>query len=311
MQKSNRAAGRGRRARGDFFGHASKGARGLFAVALCAVLVTGGRPSWADDVGEEPSTARSSSSSLPSLAEAASYRNNDDDDWKFYAGLYGWFIFMNGAIEVQEQTAELDINFDNIWPQLHMAMFAEVEVQKGDFGAYTDLAWARLWQRQQQEVFNFKTDLDLVLLDFGLYWEALTLDLGSGPLPPRLRLQPYFGGRYLFLGTEIQVRTTPNDRVLTPASNSAAPVLGLRGFVDFDEHWNLLFAGDGGGFGVDGMDVTWLGELQGGYRFRFKSWDLNVLVGYKAVAVDISHAEEEVRGDLIFHGPVLRFGGEF
>ena len=24
-----------------------------------------------------------------------------------------------------------------------------------------------------------------------------------------------------------------------------SPVLGLRGFVDFNEHWNLLFAGDG------------------------------------------------------------------
>jgi hypothetical protein len=275
--------------------------------------VTGGRPSWADEVGDEPSTARSASSSAPSLAADTTYRNNDEDDWKFYAGLYGWFTFMNGAIRVREQTAEIDVNFDNIWTQLHMAVFFEGEVQKGDFGVYTDVAWARLWQRQQQQFFNFKTDLDFVLLDFGLYWEALKLDLGSGPLPPRLRLQPYFGGRYLFLGTEIKVRPTPNDLVFTPALNSVSPVLGMRGFVDFDEHWNLLFAGDGGGFGVDGMDVTWLGELQGGYRFRFKSWDLNVLVGYKAVAVDASSGDEDegIGGDLIFHGPVLRFGAEF
>ncbi|MBW2419569.1 MAG: hypothetical protein JRH19_13555, partial [Deltaproteobacteria bacterium] len=99
--------------------------------------------------------------------------------------------------------------------------------------------------------------------------------------------------------------------VFFPALNTAAPVLGLRGFVDFNEHWNLLFTGDGGGFGVDGMESTWLAELQGGYRFRFKSWDLNVMAGYKAVGINIASGKKDVAGDFIFHGPLLRLGVEF
>ena len=158
-----------------------------------------------------------------------------------------------------------------------------------------------------------KTDLDWALFDFALYWEALKLDLGSGPLPPRLRLQPYFGGRYLFMGTRMKVQPPPllSDGILSPTLNTAAPVLGLRGFVDFDEHWNLFFGGDGGGFGVDGMDVTWLGELQGGYRFRLKRFDFNVTAGYKAVGVDVAATGKDIATDIIFHGPILRFGAEF
>ena len=93
---------------------------------------------------------------------------------------------------------------------------------------------------------------------------------------------------------------------------TAAPVLGLRAFLDIDEHWNLSFTGDGGGFGVDGMDVTWQAELLGGYRFRdlwSGRFDFNLLVGYKGVGID--HRGRSIEADLTFHGPVLKLGFEF
>jgi hypothetical protein len=247
------------------------------------------------------------------FAADESYRNNDQNDWKFYAGLYGWFLFINGSIEVNDDSTPIDVNFDNIWSQLHMAAFFEGEVQKGDFGVFTDLGWARLWQRNEDAFLNLniKTDIDWVLLDFGLYWEAFNSELGLGSMTARLRLQPYFGGRYMFMGTEIKLRKLPNDPVLHPALNTAAPVLGLRAFLDFDEHWNLLFAADGGGFGVDAMESTWLAELQGGYRFRYNSWDLKLMAGYKAVGLNVARDRKDIAGDFIFHGPILTIGAEF
>ncbi len=71
-------------------------------------------------------------------------------------------------------------------------------------------------QQQEEQVFSFDTVMDFVLFDFGFYWEALALDLASGSLPPRLRLQPYFGGRYMYMGMQIEVQPTPGPRTLTP-----------------------------------------------------------------------------------------------
>ena len=44
---------------------------------------------------------------------------------------------------------------------------------------------------------------------------------------------------------------------------------------------------------------------------RFPSWDLNVLVGYKGVGVDVKSGTKDIETDLIYHGPVLKFGLEF
>jgi hypothetical protein len=264
--------------------------------------------------GGEPVVVPASTGSSPSPQSATTYRANDENDWKFLVSINPWFIFLNGTITVRGETESVDVNFDNIWKHLHMAMFADVDVQKGNFGLFTDVSWARLWQRVEGPLITTKVDLDWALFDFGLYYEVLNLKLGSGSMPPRLRLQPYFGGRYQYFGTEVDVRTALPNRggSFAPVSHTAAPILGLRGFLDINEHWNLSFAGDGGGFGVDGLDVTWLGEAMVGYRFRFfQNADFNVMVGYKGVGVDVKSGTKDIESDLTFHAPVLKVGVEF
>ena len=154
---------------------------------------------------------------------------------------------------------------------------------------------------------TFSSKIRMVIFDFALYYEVAKLNLGSGPSAPRLRLQPFVGGRYLFLGVPTTVH--PVERNLDPTSNTAAPVLGLRGFLDIDDHWNLSFVGDGGGFGVDDLRATWQAELLGGRRFHFSKLDLNLMIGYKGVGFD--HSGDQLRTDLIIHGPVLKLGFEF
>ena len=154
---------------------------------------------------------------------------------------------------------------------------------------------------------TYSSKIRLVIFDFALYYEALKLDLGAGPASPRLRLQPYVGGRYLYLAVPTSVRPTSVE--LDPTSNTAAPIIGLRAFLDIDENWNMAFTGDGGGFGVDDLDVTWQAELLGGYRFHLSRFDFNMMVGYKGLGMD--HAGDELDTDLVLHGPVLKLGLEF
>jgi len=293
--------------------------RVLMVALMTALLAVAAVSAVADDVGGEPvalpqkSAPRDAGRVVVVETEELTYRKNDLDDWKFSVGLYGWFTYMNGDLTVGDNVSDINVDFDNIWKALHMALFADVEVQKGKVGFFTDLSYAKMWTRSEGTLTTIKNDVDWVLLDFGLFYEALELDLGSGSLPPRLRLQPYVGGRYQYFGFDIDVRSSIPlfDRELSPASKRAAPILGMRGFLDFDEHWQLTFAGDGGGFGVDEIQKTWLAELLVGYRFRLEHGDFGVLVGYKGVGVELEKGTGTADLDLIFHGPVLKLAFEF
>ena len=234
--------------------------------------------------------------------------------WQFELAPYVWFIHLSGSTTFFDESAPVDVGFGTIWDHLHMALFLDADVRKGDVGFYGDLSYSYLWSRSQGDLptTSYKTNFYMVIFDFGLYWEALKYSFGSEPSAPRLRLQPLVGGRYYHNGLEVRRNSFLGELTLEPALNSVAPVLGLRAFVDLDERWNLSFVGDGGGFGVDGMDLTWQAEGLVGYRFMdlfSTDLDLNLSAGYKGLEVDQKGSGLET--DIIFHGPVLRFGIEF
>jgi len=273
-------------------------ARGVVIAALFGALAAGASPAWAEQ-GEPGSGAATSEST--------------DEGWKFEIAPYAWFIFLPATITVFDQETDINIPFDTIWKQLHFAFFLDTDIRKDDFGFFSDLLYSYLWNRSEGRLFDSSSKMRFVVFDFAFYYEALKLNLGSGSSAPRLRLQPFVGGRYFYTGVDVDlkpVRPNLDPAFIQPRLKTAAPVLGLRGFLDITDRWNLSFVGDGGGFGVDGMNHTWQAELLAGYRFHpFSKLDLNTMIGYKGVGID--HSGKAIEADLIFHGPVLKLGCEF
>jgi hypothetical protein len=273
-------------------------ARAVVIAAVCGALAAVASPAWAEQGQGGSGAARSGSTG---------------DGWEFEIAPYGWFISLPGTITAFNQSNPIDIGFDEIWKHLHFAFFLDADIRKDDFGFFSDLTYSYLGTKSEGRFFDSNTKVRLVIFDFAFYYEALKLDLGSGSSAPRLRLQPFVGGRYFYMGLDIDAQPVVpvlQPRFLQPRVKTAAPVLGLRGFLDINDRWNLSFVGDGGGFGVDGMHSTWQAELLGGYRFHpFSKLDLNLMVGYKGLGID--HSGAAVGTDLIFHGPVLRLGSEF
>jgi hypothetical protein len=216
--------------------------RGVAIALLCGALATGASSAWAsEDVKGSDCVKRADGASPDRDAECATppvSAGKNFEDWQFELAPYGWFVFVPGTINFFDQSAPIDLQFDQIWKHLHMALFLDADVRKGDFGFYSDLFWAKLWSRDEERVLSLKTDLNIAIFDFGFYYEAVKLNLGSGPSAPKLRLQPFFGGRYFYNAYEIKVRPVELDLgPLTPTVNTAAPILGLRGFIDISERW--------------------------------------------------------------------------
>jgi hypothetical protein len=283
-------------------GASSRTWSGAASIAMLgAVLAVSGGPAWADATDGEPVVIPRSG------PEETASRSLADDDWQFTIAPYAWFIFINGTATFFDNSQPVNMKFDDIWEKLHFVLAMDAEVRKGDFGLLTDITYAYLWDRTQSPLGSYKIDNRMVLFDFALFAEIAKIDLGSGLSPPKLRLQPYFGGRYMYMG--LDVRVDPGPRTLAPRLNTAAPILGLRGFVDINKRWNLSFLGDGGGFGVSGMERTWQAELLGGYRWSFSKFILNVMIGYKGLGM--KQTGQPIAVDLIMHGPELKLAIEF
>jgi hypothetical protein len=57
------------------------------------------------------------------------HRTNEDNDWKFLASVNPWFLFLSGELSFQDSGVPIDVPFDSIWKQLHMALMVDLEVQ--------------------------------------------------------------------------------------------------------------------------------------------------------------------------------------
>ena len=116
-----------------------------------------------------------------------------------------------------------------------------------------------------------------------------------------MTLDPYLGGRYFYLDTEISGSGPAAD--LQGSESWLDPFVGVRTVCDLTSHWNLMVGGNIGGFGV-GSDLSAEGLAAIGYRFHFsRKVTGNVLAGYRAFYQDYSH--QNFTYDATLHGPIF------
>jgi hypothetical protein len=144
-----------------------------------------------------------------------------------------------------------------------------------------------------------------LLIDTGLSYELGSWNLGEGPRAPTLTVEPFAAARLLYDPVDL---TSPLfDR--TYDFTNYVPIVGLRTFWDFGEHWNLQIDGDWGGWDIDDNHKTYqlLGLL--GYRFQAGGLSWNVQAGYRYFQLwDLRRA---ARVKLQARGPQLSIGLDF
>ena len=230
-----------------------------------------------------------------------------DGGWRFRIAIN---VYAPNVIHIEAKTASrggyLDKDLGWLLESLNLYVPVDFEVRKGSFGAFFHTLFVGL---------NGGTDVigpielawnaSIYLFDIGLSYELGRWRLGQGSSGPEITLEPFAEARVLYGPLDVSIRDRPSGGDLS----SAVPAVGLRSFIDLDEHWNLQFQGDYGGFGVDDNHQTWQAVGLIGYRWPGWGAHWNLQVGYRAMRLfDLRRAADII---MDARGANIVFGVEF
>jgi hypothetical protein len=233
-----------------------------------------------------------------------------DSGWSFDVAPYLWLMRMDGELTIGRATGDISVSDEEILKHLKATLMLSAQVHKNRVGFFGDVVLAKLeGEGAVGPAGRVNADVTLRMIDtkFGVDYLLGPYPLASGTNAAQLTLAPYVAGRYFYLETEVSGRGPATD--VQGRQQWMDPLLGVGSAWDLSRRWNIVLAGNIGGFGV-GSDLSAEGLAALGYRFRFsKEVTGNVLAGYRAFYQD--YAQGNFTYDVTMHGPILGLSVEF
>jgi hypothetical protein len=214
------------------------------------------------------------------------------NDWRFAAAVYGWFPDIGGHTDLPAGSTSIDVDIGTILDHLKMTGQGSFELQKGRWGAFTDVVYLDVGDTKSQTrnveiggvplpaTVTGKVDFDLK----SLFWTlAGTYQLGSNPDAPCLFL---FGARLASFDQDIDWEFTGDFGSITPPPRTGNrgtsvdqwdAIVGLRGQFKLgaDGHWAIPYHFD---IGTGDSDLTSQAML--GLSYVFGWGDISVAWRY-------------------------------
>jgi hypothetical protein len=236
------------------------------------------------------------------------------DDWRFSVTLYAWLPDIGGDTTFPTASGgDIDIDADTILDHLEMAAQGSFSLQKGHWGAYTDLIYLDIGASESQTrnitiggtslpaTVTAATDLDLesIIWTVGISYRitaspAVTLDVSGGArlvsFEPNLEWE--FTGDF---GPIVPPPRTGSSEVSTDQWDG---IVGVKGQLAFggDRKWVVPYYLD---VGTGDSDLTWQALLGLGYAFGWG--ELRVVWRY----LDYDLKSGRAIADLNFNGPAF------
>jgi hypothetical protein len=236
------------------------------------------------------------------------------DDWQFAATLYGWFPDIGGDTQFPAGGgSSIDVDISTILDHLKMTAQGSFEVQKGHWGAFTDLVYLDVGDSKSRtrglEIGGQPLPGSVeAAADFDLKSVIWTLG-GSyrGLASPGATVDWLAGARLASFKQEFSWGFTGSFGPITPppltGSRSASvdqwdAIVGVKGRLGIgaDHNWVVPFYFD---VGAGDSDLTWQAMLGFGYSFGWG--DLGIAWRYMDYDLD----SDGPITDLNFNGPAL------
>jgi len=250
---------------------------------------------------------------LATLAPASVLAQENPDDWKFAASIYGWFPDIEGHTNIPVGSGDINVDVGTILDHLQMTVQGSFAFHKGRWGGFTDLVYLDVGESKSQ---------------------TRTLELGGQPLPVSVTTNLNFdlksvfwtlGGSYRFVDEpgatadflagarlasfeqSLDWEFSGNFGPVTPppitGSRSSSldqwdAIVGVRGqfALGANGKWLVPYHLD---VGTGDSDLTWQGVLGLGYAFGWG--DLKAVWRYLDYDLD---SDQPIR-DMNFSGPAV------
>lgn len=224
---------------------------------------------------------------LSVLLASSATAQQQDDGWDFRLAPYLWSAGIDGEVTNGLGTAELEVDFEDIWDNLDSAALLYFEAQRGRLSLVSDLVYISIEVDGETPVGNdADLETDTLLLDFaGLYRVSEDSNFEVG-----------LGARYAEFDNELTIGLGSASRERDALDGFGA----VRGTWPIAERWYVQAYGD---VGAGDSDLTWQASAMVGYEIS--TWGLGL--GYRILDYDFEEGSDEV--DLTFSG--LFLGVEF
>lgn len=256
-------------------------------------------------------------------AETVGERSGDasaSPEWQFAFAPYLWGAGLDGEVEAEGFSADVDVGFSDIWDALDVGVLGAFEARRGKLSLTSNLVYMKLSTDGSRAVGpglgafpQGSLDVDIesrsLIFEGRAAWEVLSLPLFGADDERRIALDVGPGFRVWWLDTTIDAKLKPG----VPLGPFKTNVDESTSWVDFVaaarvraqllEKLSLVIGGDYGGFGIGSSShKTW--SLQGFLSYRLgEHWDL--AAGWRTIDLDHDVADVRMSGPLL--GAIYHF----
>lgn len=219
---------------------------------------------------------------------------DQDDQWNFGVGLYGWLPKISGSTA---SGSDVDVNQGELIDALQMTLQGILSITKGKWSFALDIVYLSVGD-DQSGVLNVPTGNVNTNTNVDLQTWIVTPTIGYQLLEDEKgKLNFIVGARYLSLDLDVNINIATSPPRTPRVSDSGGiwdGIIGLHGEVTLNEQWYLPFYLD---IGTGESDLTWQAALSVGYRFN----SFDVVAGYRYLNWDLS--DNPALDDLTVNGP--------
>jgi hypothetical protein len=275
------------------------------ALALSWLMLVFGSPASAEDAATPASDPTETAAPAP------------DAGWQFAFSPYIWFVGLHGTVDAGDASADINVNFDDIWDALDVAVLAAAEARNGRFSLATNLIYMKMSADAEHPVgllpvaapgdFSVRGAVQEIMWEVRPFWEVASLPLFSDQHRIALDLGP--GVRYFWLDSHLDVKLRPGvpvgpfQRRFDSRTNWADWLGVARVRAQLTDNINVVVSGDWGGWDIGSSShKTW--SVTGFAMYKLgEHWDLSA--GWRKIDVDRGDVDLSMSGPLL--GAVYNF----
>lgn len=253
---------------------------------------------------------------LLSLAFAASARAEEPiaPEWEFSVAPYLWMAGLDGTVEADRHTADVDMSFSDIWDDLDIGVLTSLEARRGKLSITSNLIYLKLSPAGGRPVgtrlpntppgtFDVRVTTQELIFELRPAWEVLSFPLFGAADERRIVLDVGPGARAFWLDNHVDVKLQPGVPLgpfqsrFDESSFWVDLVGAARVRVELTEKIGLVVAGDYGGFDIGSSSHrTWSAIGRVSYRLG-DHWDL--VAGWRTLSVERGDVDLEMAGPLV------------